>query len=141
MPLLNPKVGDPNLVQSVSTRLAADSTRTAATYATLLSLSVTTEGSTNVLVWVSFCMTFTPSVSNHYRLRLRLDTTPVIYVGEEEFTIAQTGSMVYRAAALAAGAHTFDIQWRIGTAGEGTLRCRPSVSPEGLSIFAVETRV
>jgi hypothetical protein len=141
MPLINPKVGDPNVVQSWSVRRDTDATTTSTTFSTLLSLSVNTEGSTHLLIWVSFTPTFTPSVSNDSRFRLRVDGTEILRSGEEEFTIAQSAAMVYRAASLASGAHTVDVQWRIGSAGEGTLRCRPSVPPEGCSIFALEVRV
>jgi len=141
MPLLLPKVGDPNVVQSVTTRLTSDSTTTSTTYAVLLSLPITTVGSTNLLIWLSYCMSFTPSVSNDFRMQLRIDTAVILYAGEEEFTTAQSGAIVHRATGLSAAAHTVDLRWRIGAAGEGTLRCRPSVSPEGLSIFAMEVRV
>jgi hypothetical protein len=141
MPLIDAKIPDPNVVQTVSAVLATDTTTTSTTYATVLSLSVTTLASSNLLIWISYCMTFTPSVTNEYRLQLRVDGAVVLFAGEEEFSIAQTGSMVHRAVALSAGAHTVDVRWRIGAAGEGTLRCRPSVPPEGLSIFAMEARV
>jgi len=141
MPLTNAKVVDPNVVQTVSAVLDVDKTIASTTYGVVLSLSVTTLASSNLLIWVSYCMTFTPSVTNEYRLQLRVDGTVVLFSGEEEFGIAQTGSMVHRAVALTAGAHTVDVRWRIGATGEGTLRCRPSVPPEGLSIIAMETRV
>jgi hypothetical protein len=141
MPLTNAKVVDPNVVQTVSAVLDVDKTIASTTYGVVLSLSVTTLASSNLLIWVSYCMTFTPSVTNEYRLQLRVDGTVVLFSGEEEFGIAQTGSMVHRAVALTAGAHTVDVRWRIGAAGEGTLRCRPSVPPEGISIIAMETLV
>jgi len=141
MPLITPKISNPNVVQSVSAVLASDKTTTSTTFSTMLSLPITMVGSTNLLIWISYCVTFTPSVSNDCRLRLRIDSTVILFAGEEEFTTAQSGAIVHRQVGLSAAAHTIDLQWRIGTAGEGTLRCRPSISPEGLSIFAVEVRV
>lgn len=141
MPLINQITGDPNIVQTMNSVLSVDKTTTSTTYSTLHSISLTTEGSTNVLLWISYCVTFTPAVSNDCRLRLNIDGYSVLYAGEEEFTAAQSGSIVYRAASMSAATHTFTIQWRRGAGDAGTLRCRPSVPPEGLSIIAMEVRV
>jgi len=142
MPLRNPKVVDPNIVQSVSAIRTVDITMASTTYATLQSLSITTTGSTNILIWISYCLSFSTGVTNECRLRLQVDGTTILVSGEEEFTIAQSGAIVHRVAGATAAAHTITLQWRIGNTGEGTLRCRPATAPpEGVSIFAMEVSV
>ena len=142
MPLRNPKVVDPNIAQSVSAIRTVDTTTSSITYSTLQSLSITTEGSTNILIWISYCLSFSANPSNDCRLRLQVDGVTVLVSGEEEFTSAQSGAIVHRVAGATAATHTITLQWRIGTAGEGTLQCRPATAaPEGISIFVMEVRV
>lgn len=141
MPLVVQKITDPNVIQAGAAILGTDMTTTSTTYGDLLTLTMTLAGSTNLLIWANFTTTFSVAVANNARFRLVVDGVNVLYCGTEEFTIAESSSMVYRATGLAAGSRIVKIQWRIGTAGEGTLRCRPSVLPEGASISAIEVTV
>jgi len=141
MPLREVKVTDPNVVQAAASVLAVDTTTTSTTYSDLLTLTMTLAGSTNLLIWSNFTTSFSANVGNTGRFRLVVDGVAQLFCGEEEFTVPQASSMVFRATGLSAGSRVIALQWRIGTAGEGTFRCRPSVQPEGAAILALEVLV
>jgi hypothetical protein len=130
-----------NLLQTVVSRLGSDQTTTSATFVDLLSLSITTTADSKLLIWAAFTTSFSVALSKSGALRLTIDGTEVLQGGEEEYTAAQSGAIVYLATGLSADAHTIKLQWRINTAGDGTFQCRPSVAPEDACITAMEVSV
>ena len=142
MPLYVPYPGGNNLLQSATAKLAVDATTTSTTFGTLLSTSITKAAGSNILIWASWTVSFSVYVTSSAIIRLMVNGAEVLRAGAEEWTVAQSGGFVYRAADLAAGDRTISLEWRIATAGDGTFRCRPAtVEPEGVSIVLMEATV
>jgi hypothetical protein len=132
MPLYPPGVGaNGNLKQVLYAKLEADATTTSAAFTDLLTLSITTVANSNLLIWISFSASFSASLSKSAMFNLSIDGTEKLRTGMEEFTAMDSSAIVYRATEMTAAAHTIALRWRINTAGDGTLRCRPVTVSDG----------
>lgn len=121
-----------SLVQSVSNVLAADTTITGTTFATLLSTTVLTNGG-NLFIDFSCCSSNTTGALQN-RFRITIDGTTVVgmSVNMGDGGLGSTpggavsGSMIYKTSGLSAASHTVVAQWSVSG---GTGRIRPVAAP------------
>lgn len=128
-----------SVVQTAFAEITGNTTTTATTYSgSLLSITVSTganpvivyfsaaPGNTSATIWVEFqllldgvakrgCATFTTSSGN-----------------------GNSGEIIYKTAALAAGSHTFTIQWKVGG---GTGSINPTLGTDHATLFLEEVTV
>lgn len=135
------------ILQIASIRLALDQTTNSNTFVDLptLSLPMTTQTGTQVLVLASFASSNTSMVgaTNFVRLVYDNPSTTDVGVGQTFPDLAnavQGGSICRLITGLPAGAHTFKLQWRVSTA---TGQIRPVGSPDGehASLILIEFRL
>jgi hypothetical protein len=94
----------------------------------LISTSITTTGTHSLEIWATINASFT--TGNRTALfRLVVDGVAQdaggIYAGVSNTT--RTGAICQRITGVAAGVHTVDLQWRVGSGG--TVQCRPATQP------------
>jgi hypothetical protein len=114
--------------QTLFTETAADTTTTSATFVTLLTQAITIVAGNNVMVWFSAgCSNSNNNAQVNFRLTI--DAVAVRGVGSvaaSGATNASSVSLVYLSSGLAAGVHTFAIQWLVSA---NTGRIRPVTVP------------
>lgn len=128
-----------NFLQTKFIEVTADTTTTSATFVALdgLSISITTVGSTSLLIWLAADLSNTSGSATTY-IRVRVDGVAIRGVGTRAPAAGEPqGVPLALKVAVAAGVHTVDVQWyRTG----GTSRVRPVAAPdaESASILVAE---
>ena len=138
-PLFGAEPNTADILQTASARLAVDTTSTATTWATLLTLNMTTAGNTYILAYATMSYSGTPATT-YSGFRLVIDSTPLNTSGNELWGVSETGCIFGKSALLSAGSHNVLIQWQ--TAAGGTMQCYPvSLGYEHASLVAMESLV
>lgn len=107
--------GGGGVVQTAYARLAAPASTGSATFATLLSIGPIVTGANRLECWFSASIFETITLTGaRAEFRLRIDGVVQEQTATEVNTInePQGCSLNFRSAALAAGPHTIDVQWR-----------------------------
>jgi len=128
------------IIQTASAVLAVATTTTSVTYVDLLTLAVTTGGSSRLEIYASFSTSNNGGSGGQDYLRLTVDGVEVQKMGAEQWTVIEGGAIFFVTDVLSAAAHTIALQWHTTTGR--TLRCNPTSTtrPEHASIMAIETR-
>jgi hypothetical protein len=129
------------IVQTASNVLGTDATTTSTSYVNLLTVTLTTVGSTRLEVYASYALSSTTDhATSQDFLRLYLDgTTELAVGGNEPWTVTESGALFVMTGFLSAGSHTIALQWH--TQAGYTMRCRAATgTTEHASIVVIETR-
>lgn len=128
------------IVQTASTVLGSATTTTSTSYVDLITVPITTGGSSRLEIYasVSTSNAVSRASTNQDYFRLVIDSTQLIEGGSEQWTVTESGALFAVTDVLAAGAHTVRLQWHTDTGG--TLRCNAGAAPpEHASLVVVET--
>lgn len=114
-------------VQSAMADLASDVSTNSTSFVDLLSLDISTVGSSFLLISVSAGLT---DSNNNIQVYLRLVVDDIVKRGVVSRTsgtgIAESFAIVYRQP-VTTGTHTVKVQWRVSA---NTGRCRPATQPD-----------
>jgi hypothetical protein len=140
--LFNPeRAADKDIIQTISTVLAADTTTTSTSYVDLISLSITTVGGTSLEVYASFSCSnaVDNAAAGQDGFAVVVDGTVLLQTGNEQWTVTEGGAIFVKTGMLTAGSHSVALQWK--TQAGGTLRCSASslTRPEHASLVVLET--
>lgn len=128
------------VIQSAFTEISSNVSTTSTTYVNLMSLSINTSGNTWVIV--QFSVSCADSAATQWtEFQLLLDgvtTSRGIAVFSTSSGNGNSGALVYRTGQLAAGSHTFAIQWHIGTFAGGSGTISPTTVTTDHAILVLE---
>lgn len=118
------------LKQTVNNFLGVDTTSTAAAAAVLLSTSITTQGGTSLVIWITLCAS-NNTINSSVHSQLQVDGALISNTKSNTRNAANVSGTVgvtWMTGVLAAGAHTVDVMWWSG--GGTTIQCRPNTQNE-----------
>lgn len=120
--------------------LAVDTTTTSTSFVTLLTASITTIGSSWLLIMVNYSTTDSSDVDSGNQFRITVGGTVYAYAGHPTSVgeaTAHNGARCIYTAALSAATYVVNLDW-LTLDATNTISCRPATQAEGASLVIYE---
>lgn len=143
MPLYDNPPEQGGIVQTKSALLSGNVTTTATVFVDLLTVDITTGGSSRLEIYVSLATSNSISSASTGQdfFQIMVDSTVLNQGGTEQWPVTEGSAIFAVSDVLSAGAHVVHLQWKTQTGK--TFRCSGgtiATQPEHASVLVIETK-